>query len=88
MPVLYSAEDGAKGSMSSTSVPIPSLFSLFLRASYNLCKNIKATAQHSHLLLQWAAIMIWESTLWFFSTDICCLKKKNFQILKGKDSSL
>lgn len=66
MPVLYSAEDGAKGSMSSTSVPIPSLFSLFLRASYNLCKNIKATAQHSHLLLQWAAIMIWESTLCFF----------------------
>lgn len=43
------------------SIHIPSSFSLCLRVSYSLCRNIKAIAQHFHHLLQQTAIMIGEN---------------------------
>lgn len=66
------------------SVQIPSLFSLFWRVSYNLCENIKATAQHSHLLLQKTVIMVWESRLWFFFNWYLLLWKNIIPNIKGQ----
>lgn len=66
------------------SAHIPSPFSLFLRVSYNLCKNIKATAQRSHLLLQKTAIMVLRAGYDFSSTDICCCEKNIMPNIKGQ----